>query len=174
MSSFFLEEKQLKLLLFQKQPSIDVLIKSCSENMQQIYGIASMLKCDFNKVARCSFGNLLHIFSKHLFLAKFCNGTFLFVVSCDLELDFNMQESFCLKLSGTCFSSLFLEMGVGELKLAFMDDMTLSYRMLLNSIMLASASIKLLRCFFWSVTRGVAITDVSKTLFLSKRFWIFR
>ena len=46
-----------------------------------------MLKCDFNRVARCSFGNLLHLFSKHLFLAKFCNDAFLFVVSCDLELD---------------------------------------------------------------------------------------
>ena len=35
----------------QKQPSIGVLIKRCSENMQEIYRRTNMLKCDFNKVA---------------------------------------------------------------------------------------------------------------------------
>ena len=34
----------------QKQPSRDVLIKRCSQNMQQIYRRTLMLKCDFNKV----------------------------------------------------------------------------------------------------------------------------
>ena len=35
----------------QKQPSRDVLIKRCSENIQQIYKKTLMPKCDFNKVA---------------------------------------------------------------------------------------------------------------------------
>ena len=35
----------------QKQPSIGVLMKRCSENMQQIYSRTPMPKCDFNKVA---------------------------------------------------------------------------------------------------------------------------
>ena len=34
----------------QKQPLIGVLKKRCSENMQQIYWITPMPKCDFNKV----------------------------------------------------------------------------------------------------------------------------
>ena len=34
----------------QKQPSISVLKKRCSENMQQIYRRAPIPKCDFNKV----------------------------------------------------------------------------------------------------------------------------
>ena len=36
----------------QKQPSIVLLIKRCSKNMQQIYRRTPMLKCDFNKVAK--------------------------------------------------------------------------------------------------------------------------
>ena len=36
---------------FQKQPSVGVLIKSCSENMQQMYRRTPMPKCDFNKIA---------------------------------------------------------------------------------------------------------------------------
>ena len=35
----------------QKQPSIGVLIKRCSENVQEVYKKTPMLKCDFNKVA---------------------------------------------------------------------------------------------------------------------------
>ena len=35
----------------QKQPSEGVIIKMCSENMQQIYRRTPMPKCDFNKVA---------------------------------------------------------------------------------------------------------------------------
>ena len=45
----------------QKPPSIGVLIKRCSENIQQIYRRTTMLKCDFNEVG-CSHVNLLHIF----------------------------------------------------------------------------------------------------------------
>ena len=37
---------------FKKQPSRGVLMKRCSENMQQIYGKTPMPKCDFNKVAK--------------------------------------------------------------------------------------------------------------------------
>ena len=36
----------------QKQPSRGVLRKRCSENMQQIYRVTFMPKCDFNKVAK--------------------------------------------------------------------------------------------------------------------------
>ena len=37
---------------YQKQPSSSVLIKSCSENMQQSSRKTPMPKCDFNKVAK--------------------------------------------------------------------------------------------------------------------------
>ena len=48
---------------YQKQPSLGVLIKRCSGNMQQIYRRTPMTKCDFNKGASvgCSV-NLLHVF----------------------------------------------------------------------------------------------------------------
>ena len=36
----------------QKQPSIGVLMKRCSENIQQIYWKTLMPKCDFSKVAK--------------------------------------------------------------------------------------------------------------------------
>ena len=36
----------------QRQPSIGVLIKSCSENMQQIYKGTTTPKCDFSKLAK--------------------------------------------------------------------------------------------------------------------------
>ena len=36
----------------QEQPSIDVLIKSCSENMQRIYSRSPMPECNFNKVSK--------------------------------------------------------------------------------------------------------------------------
>ena len=36
----------------QKQPSRGVLMKRCSEIMQQIYRRTPMSKCDFNKVAK--------------------------------------------------------------------------------------------------------------------------
>ena len=47
---------------FQKQPSIGVLRKRCSENIPQIYRRTPMPKCDFNKVAlflRTLLGGLL-------------------------------------------------------------------------------------------------------------------
>ena len=46
--------EQTKLLSSddQKQPSRSVLIKRCSENMQQIYRRTPMPKCDFNKAAK--------------------------------------------------------------------------------------------------------------------------
>ena len=40
-----------------KQPSRGVLIKTCSENMQQIYRRTPMPKCDFNKVAKQLYWN---------------------------------------------------------------------------------------------------------------------
>ena len=57
----------------QKQPSIGVITRRCSENMHQIYRRTSMPKCDFKKVAKsnfieitlrlgCSPVNLLHLF----------------------------------------------------------------------------------------------------------------
>ena len=44
-------------LIWQKHPDRDVLIKRCSENMQQIYMRMSMWKCNFNKVALQLYGN---------------------------------------------------------------------------------------------------------------------
>ena len=41
----------LQLLYMQEQPSRGVLMKRCSENMQQIYRRTPMPKCDLNKVA---------------------------------------------------------------------------------------------------------------------------
>ena len=66
-------DNQKHCLKMQKQPSISVFRKRCSENMQQIYRRLPMPKCDFNKVAlklyieitlrhECSPANLLHIF----------------------------------------------------------------------------------------------------------------
>ena len=52
-------------MCFQKHPSIGVLTKSCSENMQQIYRRTTVPKCDFNKVTLrhvCSPINLLRVF----------------------------------------------------------------------------------------------------------------
>ena len=57
----------------QKQSSTGIFKKRCSENIQQIYRKIPTPKCDFNKVAYCSFiesalwhgcspVNLLHIF----------------------------------------------------------------------------------------------------------------
>ena len=53
-------------ITFQKQPSRGVLIKRCSENMQQIYRRTSMPKCDFNKVAK------QHLFSRTPLKGCFC------------------------------------------------------------------------------------------------------
>ena len=39
-------------IIVQKRPSICVLIKRCSENMQLIYRRTFVPKCDFNKVAK--------------------------------------------------------------------------------------------------------------------------
>ena len=47
---FFFEKKLM--FNFQKQPSRGVIKKRCSENIQQIYMITPMPKCDFNKVAK--------------------------------------------------------------------------------------------------------------------------
>ena len=62
-------------LCCQKQPSIGVLTKSCSENMQRIYRRTTLPKCDlikarcdFNKVAKQLYWN--HI-SARLFFCKF-------------------------------------------------------------------------------------------------------
>ena len=54
-------------------PTTAVLIKGCSENMQQMYRRTPMPKCDFNKVGEqaitlrhgCSPVNLPHIFRTH-------------------------------------------------------------------------------------------------------------
>ena len=53
---------------FQKQPPRGVLIKRCSENMQQIYRRTLMLKYDFNKVGRRWYRKMtfFHKISKNL------------------------------------------------------------------------------------------------------------
>ena len=79
--------KLVYLLQLQKQPSIGVLIKRCSKNIQKIYRRTSMPKFDINSFIEttlrhgCSPVNLLHI-SEHLFLRTpldscFCNYIFL-------------------------------------------------------------------------------------------------
>ena len=50
-SHFFVGFKWISICSVQKQPSRGVLIKSFSENMQQIYRKTPMPKCDFNKGA---------------------------------------------------------------------------------------------------------------------------
>ena len=78
----------------QKQPSIGVLIKICSENLQ-IHRRTSMPKCDFNKVAKqiclnhfsawvCSIG-LLYVF-RTTFLNSKSGGLLLMGIS--IENDF--------------------------------------------------------------------------------------
>ena len=52
-----------RFFLLQKQPFIGVLIKRCSENLQQIYRRTPMPKCDFNKVAKQS--NFIEITLRH-------------------------------------------------------------------------------------------------------------
>ena len=60
---FFQRSDPLAHLLYQgfnsqKQPSIGVFIKRCSENIQQIYRRTTMSKCDFNKVEENKENNL--------------------------------------------------------------------------------------------------------------------
>ena len=62
--------RKYRLFKWQKQPSRNVLIKRCSENMQQIYSGTPMLKCDFNKLQICC------IFLEHLFLRTCLEGVF--------------------------------------------------------------------------------------------------
>ena len=46
-----LSDQTFLFINLQKQPFRGILMKRCSENMQQIYRRTRMLKCDFNKVA---------------------------------------------------------------------------------------------------------------------------
>ena len=55
---FYFKSQNIRILIFlfvifiyQNQASRGVLLKRCSENMQQIYKKTPMPKCDFNKVA---------------------------------------------------------------------------------------------------------------------------
>ena len=52
------DEPAVQILVFQKQPSGDVLLGRYSENIQQIYRWTLIAKCDFNKVSPV---NLLYI-----------------------------------------------------------------------------------------------------------------
>ena len=64
-----ISQKYLSLILSdtQKQSSIGVLWKRCSENMQQIYRRTPMTKCDFNQVAKqLSRGVLRKWFSENM------------------------------------------------------------------------------------------------------------
>ena len=56
------------MLFLQKQPFRGVLIKKCSEGMQQIYRRTPMPKCDLNKVAKQLLAK--HV-TKHLWMAGF-------------------------------------------------------------------------------------------------------
>ena len=64
----------------QKQPSIGILRKRCSESIRQISGRTSKPKCDFNKVARQLYWNhtLVWVFScklLHIFRTRFSKNT---------------------------------------------------------------------------------------------------
>ena len=75
----------------QKQPSVGVRRKRCSENMQQIYRRTPMPKCDFNKfnkapLLKSLFGmrvllNICCIFLEHLFPRTLLKGCFSNAVS---------------------------------------------------------------------------------------------
>ena len=56
-SYFFMWKISLHFYDLQKKPSIGVLRKRCSENMQQIYRRTLMLKCNFNKVPKQLYWN---------------------------------------------------------------------------------------------------------------------
>ena len=79
------------LISLHQQPSRGVLRKTCSENMQQIYGRTPMLKCDFNKVALhgCSPVNLLHIFGAPF--PKNTSGRLLLHVAITITVDLLCQ-----------------------------------------------------------------------------------
>ena len=53
----------------QKQPSNGIIRKRCSEDMQQIYRITPIPKCDFNKVAKQLYWNCT---LPRVFSCKFC------------------------------------------------------------------------------------------------------
>ena len=96
----------------QNQPSISVLIKRCSKNMQQIYWRTPMPKRDFNKVASnfieitsrhgCSPVNLVHIF--RMPFPKNTSGGLLLNIIKEKKIFFNnaLQE---LKLLRNDYSS---------------------------------------------------------------------
>ena len=58
----------LQLLYMQEQPSRGVLMKRCSENMQQIYRRTPMPKFDLNKIA----SNFIEITLQHGFSTAAC------------------------------------------------------------------------------------------------------
>ena len=67
--------------IIQQQPSIDVSIKRCSDNMQQIYLKKAMPECDFNKVAKQLLKS--HFSMSVLFLRTLLEGSFSIIIGED-------------------------------------------------------------------------------------------
>ena len=82
-------EKISIFFFVQKQPSIGVLTKRCSENMQQVYRRTPMLKCYFNNVAK----------------QLYWNPTLAWVFPVNLLNNFGIP--FSKPLMEDCFSSLY-------------------------------------------------------------------
>ena len=102
------------VMVVQKQPSRGVLRKRCSENMQHIYRIIPMPKCDFNKVA-LHFGMavLLEIccfFSEYFFSKNTSRRLVVVIFTAFIKLrrlcliQENLQEVFVIVCD--CFASL--------------------------------------------------------------------
>ena len=60
----------------QKQPSRGVLMKRCSENMQQMYRRTSVRKCDFNKVTKQLYWNHTSAWVFYCKFAAYFQNTF--------------------------------------------------------------------------------------------------
>ena len=74
--------------MFQKQPSVGVLIKRCSENILQVYRRTLRQKCNFNKVQSNFVEITLNccIFLEHLFLRTPLDGCFCILSQCCFKI----------------------------------------------------------------------------------------
>ena len=94
--------------IVQKQPSIGVLIKSCSGNVQQIYRKTLITKCDFNKVALQLYWNSIRHWYSPVNLLHFhkntCGGLLLIVDSnsCASMENFTLISNLSLKILYLC------------------------------------------------------------------------
>ena len=84
-------------MIIEKQPSRGVLMKRCSENVQQIYRRTPMPKCDFNKVAKQFYLNRTSTAIKSIILTlsnKICCQMHAKVAVSWKFLDFSLKNLF--------------------------------------------------------------------------------